>query len=156
MKSWFRTTFAVIGLALCCTDGHAAEKLKLLYLGDNGHHQPRARFGQLQPVLKVRGIELEYTDVVGDLNAERLAKFDGLVLFANIDKIEDEQAKALLDYVASGKGFVPLHCELLLPQQRRCRGADGRAVSAAWNRDVPCHSDRGCEVASVDERLQRL
>lgn len=110
MKSWFRTTFAVIGLALCCTDGHAAEKLKLLYLGDDGHHQPRARFGQLQPVLKVRGIELEYTDVVGDLNAERLAKFDGLVLFANIDKIEDEQAKALLDYVASGKGFVPLHC----------------------------------------------
>ena len=84
--------------------------LKLLYLGDNGHHQPRARFGQLQPVLKARGIELEYTDVVGDLNAEKLAKFDGLVLFANIDKIEDDQAKALLAYVASGKGFVPLHC----------------------------------------------
>lgn len=87
-----------------------AKPLKLLYLGDNGHHQPRARFGQLQPVLKARGIELEYTDVVGDLNAEKLAKFDGLVLFANIDKIEDDQAKSLLDYVASGKGFVPLHC----------------------------------------------
>lgn len=87
-----------------------SKPLKLLYLGDNGHHQPRARFGQLQPVLKARGIELEYTDVVGDLNAEKLAKFDGLVLFANIDKIEDAQAKALLDYVASGKGFIPLHC----------------------------------------------
>ncbi len=92
---------------------HSAEprkSLKLLYLGDSGHHQPRARFGQLQPVLKARGIELEYTDVVGDLNAEKLAKFDGLVLFANIDKIEDDQAKALLAYVASGKGFIPLHC----------------------------------------------
>ncbi len=87
-----------------------SKPLKLLYLGDNGHHQPRARFGQLQPVMKARGIELEYTDVVGDLNAENLAKFDGVVLFANIDKIEDAQAKALLDYVASGKGFVPLHC----------------------------------------------
>ena len=87
-----------------------SKPLKLLYLGDNGHHQPRARFGQLQPVLKARGIQLEYTDVVGDLNAEKLAKFDGLVLFANIDKIEGEQAKALLAYVASGKGFVPLHC----------------------------------------------
>jgi putative membrane-bound dehydrogenase-like protein len=91
---------------------HAADSkpLKLLYLGDNGHHQPRARFGQLQPVMKARGIELEYTDVVGDLNAEKLAKFNGLVVFANIDKIEDAQAKALLDYVASGKGFIPLHC----------------------------------------------
>ena len=87
-----------------------SKPLKLLYLGDNGHHQPRARFGQLQPVMKARGIELEYTDVVGDLNAEKLAKFDGVLLFANIDKIEDDQAKALLDYVASGKGFVPLHC----------------------------------------------
>ncbi len=87
-----------------------SKPLKLLYLGDNGHHQPRARFGQLQPVLKARGIQLEYTDAVGDLNAEKLAKFDGLVLFANIDKIEDDQAKALLAYVASGKAFIPLHC----------------------------------------------
>ncbi len=104
---------AVVCLLHCASMfAHAADSkpLKLLYLGDNGHHQPRARFGQLQPVLKVRGIELEYTDVVGDLNAEKLAKFDGLVLFANIDKIEDDQAKALLAYVASGKGFVPLHC----------------------------------------------
>ena len=104
---------AVIGLIHCSSifAGAADSKpLKLLYLGDNGHHQPRARFGQLQPVMKARGIELQYTDVVGDLNAEKLAKFDGLVLFANIDKIEDDQAKALLDYVASGKGFVPLHC----------------------------------------------
>lgn len=87
-----------------------AGKLRLLYLGDNGHHQPRARFGQLQPVMKARGIELEYTDVVGDLNAEKLKAFDGLVLFANIDKIDEAQAKALLDYVASGRGFIPLHC----------------------------------------------
>ena len=104
---------AVIGLFHCFSmfAGAADSKtLKLLYLGDNGHHQPRARFGQLQPVMKARGIELQYTDVVGDLNAEKLAKFDGVVLFANIDKIEDEQAKALLDYVASGRGFVPLHC----------------------------------------------
>ena len=101
--------WSVLGIA---STGRAADvkPLKLLYLGDNGHHQPRARFGQLQPVMKARGIQLEYTDVVGDLNAEKLAKFDGLVLFANIDKIEDDQAKVLLAYVASGKGFIPLHC----------------------------------------------
>ena len=103
----FATLLTSLSTTLFAAD---SKPLKLLYLGDNEHHQPRARFGQLRPVLKARGIELEYTDVVGDLNAEKLAKFDGLVLFANIDKIEDEQAKALLAYVASGKGFVPLHC----------------------------------------------
>ena len=112
---WIVSALCLLSFAIAFDQSNLAnaadsKPLKLLYLGDNGHHQPRARFGQLQPVLKARGIGLEYTDVVGDLNAEKLAKFDGLVLFANIDKIEDDQAKALLAYVASGKGFIPLHC----------------------------------------------
>ncbi len=84
--------------------------LKLLFLGDNGHHQPKARFDQLQPVMKERGIELTYSDKVEDLNAETLGKYDGLIVYANTTKISPEQEKALLDYVASGKGFIPLHC----------------------------------------------
>ena len=84
--------------------------LKLLFLGDRGHHQPAARFKELQPVIAGRKIELVYTENVGDLNAQTLGKYDGLVLFANIDEIKPEQAKALLEYVAGGKGFVPLHC----------------------------------------------
>lgn len=101
-------------LAFCMPESaHGAEappKLKLLYLGDNGHHQPAVRFKQLQPVMKKRGIDLTYSDVVADLNPTTLKSYDGLVVYANIDRIEDDQAKALLDYVASGKGFIPLHC----------------------------------------------
>ncbi len=85
-------------------------KLKLLFLGDNGHHQPAVRFKQLQPVMKKRGVNLTYSDVVADLNAKTLGEYDGLVVYANIDAIEPEQAKALLDFVAGGKGFIPLHC----------------------------------------------
>jgi putative membrane-bound dehydrogenase-like protein len=84
--------------------------LKVLFLGDNGHHQPRARFGQLQPVLAKRGIELTYSDQVTDLNEKTLAGYDALAIYANTEKISPEQEQALLDYVASGKGFVPLHC----------------------------------------------
>jgi putative membrane-bound dehydrogenase-like protein len=91
-------------------DSESPKNLKLLFLGDNGHHQPKARFDQLQPVMKERGIELTYSGKVEDLNAETLDKYDGLVVYANTTKISDEQEKALLDYVASGKGFVPLHC----------------------------------------------
>jgi putative membrane-bound dehydrogenase-like protein len=84
--------------------------IKLLFLGDNGHHQPRERFAQLQPVLAKRHIDLTYTDQVTDLNAKTLAGYDGLVIYANTTKISPEEEKALLDFVEGGKGFIPLHC----------------------------------------------
>lgn len=93
--------------------GTAAEPapLKLLFLGDNGPHRPQERFVQLEPALRDRGIALQYTDDVSvALTADTLKQFDGLVLYANIDSITPAQETALLDYVANGKGFVPLHC----------------------------------------------
>jgi len=88
----------------------SAADLKLLFMGDNGHHRPESRFQELAPALEARGIEMKYTDRMEDLTPETLAQFDGLVLYANIDRIEDAQAKAVIDYVANGKGFIPLHC----------------------------------------------
>lgn len=88
----------------------AAEPLKLLFVGDNGHHRPEARFQELAPVMESRGVQLKYTDRMSDLTAESLNQFDGLVLFANIDRIEDAQADAVLKYVEAGHGFIPLHC----------------------------------------------
>jgi putative membrane-bound dehydrogenase-like protein len=85
-------------------------RLKLLFLGDQGHHQPAVRFKQLAPVMAARGIDLVYTDLISDLNPATLKDYAGLVVYANIDRIEPDQAKALLDYVASGHGFIPLHC----------------------------------------------
>ncbi len=84
--------------------------LNVLFLGDNGHHQPRARFDQLQPVLEPRGIKLTYTDRLQDLNADNLNSYDAVVLYANIDAIDPPQEQALLEYVEQGHGFVPLHC----------------------------------------------
>jgi putative membrane-bound dehydrogenase-like protein len=84
--------------------------IKLLFLGDNGHHQPRERFAQLQPVLAKRHIELIYTDQATDLNAKTLAPYDGLIVYANLTRISPEEEKALLDFVEGGKGFIPLHC----------------------------------------------
>ena len=107
-----RTCTAIVGIILCVSAGtsQAAEPLKLLFLGDNGHHRPAERFAQLQPVLKERGIELTYTDKLADLNPETLGKYAGLVIYANQERISPEQEQALLDYVANGKGLVPLHC----------------------------------------------
>src|SRR5262249_51771100 len=72
--------------------------------------RPAERFRQLQPVLEKRGIELTYTDKPDALDPKIVGKYDGLILYANIDKITPDQEKALLDFVASGKGFIPIHC----------------------------------------------
>jgi type 1 glutamine amidotransferase len=109
MDSRMRHLLLALWIAVTVSQASAAD-LTLLFMGDNGHHRPESRFQELAPALEERGILLKYTDRMEDLNTDTLAKFDGLVLYANIDRIEDVQAKAVLDYVASGKAFVPLHC----------------------------------------------
>ncbi len=102
------------GCGLAAKQANAAEPeakpIKVLFLGDVGHHVPLERAKQLIPVLLRRGIQCVYTDSMDDLNPATLGRYDALLVYANIDKIEPNQAKALLDYVASGHGFVPLHC----------------------------------------------
>ncbi len=112
MKS--RYTSAVLLLALSAFASAslavAADPIRVLFLGDNGHHKPKDCFAALQPGLSQHGIEVTYTDKTADLNSDTLSKYDALVLYANIDSIEKSQADALLKYVADGGGFVPLHC----------------------------------------------
>jgi len=99
----------LVMLALLAAPNVFADNLNVLFLGDSGPHQPRTRFNQLQPVLAERGIRLIYTESLPALHAENLAGYDALVLYANIDRIDPPQEQALLDYVAGGGGFVPLH-----------------------------------------------
>lgn len=87
-----------------------ADPIPVLFLGDQGHHQPLARFKQLRPVLADKGIDLVYTQDMAQLRPKTLASYRALVVYANIDEIGREQADALLAYVQGGGGFVPLHC----------------------------------------------
>jgi putative membrane-bound dehydrogenase-like protein len=88
----------------------APRRVKILFLGDNGHHRPLDRCRQVFSSLASRGIDLTYTDDLADLNPTTLAGYDCLLLFANWTRIAPEQEKAVLDYVASGGGFAPIHC----------------------------------------------
>ena len=53
---------------------------------------------------------ITYTEELDVLSPEGLAPYDVLIVYANIEVIEADQEAALLDFVASGKGLVPLHC----------------------------------------------
>ncbi len=102
--------------------------IRILFLGDNGHHRPAARFKQIEPVLAERGIKLTYTDRVADLNAKTLGEYDGLVVYANHTTMSAEQEAALVEFVEGGKGFVPLHCA------SACFGSSTRYVSLVGGR----------------------
>src|SRR6266581_3009489 len=115
------SSFVSVGAALlgACfsnvfTPAAAAEEgaspLRVLFLGDTGHHRPADRFKQLEPALRRHGIELDYTESLDDLSPAKLAGYGCLLIYANWTKISPEQEIALLDFVANGGGFVPLHC----------------------------------------------
>lgn len=85
-------------------------RLEILFLGDNGHHRPIERVPTIMAALGAKGINFTYSDDLNDLNPVNLSKFDGVLLYANWDTISKPQEKALVDYIASGKGFIPVHC----------------------------------------------
>src|SRR5262249_28166552 len=103
--------FAIaVALFLPATLVAEPKPLKILWLGDNGHHKPAERYRQLAAALSPRKIDIVYTDKADALNTRNLAGYDGLIVYANIDNITADQETALLDFVAGGKGFIPLHC----------------------------------------------
>lgn len=86
------------------------ERLSLLFLGDQGHHRPADLARAITPILEANGIDVTYTEDLGQLTLQNLKNYSGLLLFANIDELPVPQERALLQYVAEGGGFIPLHC----------------------------------------------
>ena len=84
--------------------------LSILFLGDQGHHQPARRFAELQPHFESRKIDLRYTEDMSLLRDQSLEPFDGILLYANIDTIEPARADAVRRFVEGGKGFLAIHC----------------------------------------------
>src|SRR5438034_4009053 len=70
-----------------------APRLRVLFLGDDGHHRPAERFRQVAAAFARRGIELTYTDKLADLNAANLGKYDALLVYANHTRISPQQEK---------------------------------------------------------------
>ncbi|HTU23706.1 MAG TPA: PVC-type heme-binding CxxCH protein [Gemmataceae bacterium] len=85
-------------------------RIKVLFLGDNGHHKPIERAADLLAPLARAGIDMAYTDDLNDLINENLARYDGLIIYANHTQISPKQEEALLSFVENGKGLIALHC----------------------------------------------
>jgi type 1 glutamine amidotransferase len=84
--------------------------IEVLFLGHNSRHHDSARFApMLKAALENDGIAISYTADPNDLDPAKLSAYDALMIYANHSKVTPEQEKALLDFVAGGKGFLPIH-----------------------------------------------
>ncbi len=83
--------------------------LKVLFLGDEGQHRPLDRARVLVPALLERGIEVVYTEHLGDLKEDVLRRYDALLVYENRKTLKPGQEKALLNYIDRGGGLVALH-----------------------------------------------
>jgi type 1 glutamine amidotransferase len=91
--------------------GHAQKKtIEVLFLGHTSQHHNSGKYApMLKDALAPEGINISYTTELADLNTANLAKYDALMIYANHTKIAPDQEAALLDFVAGGKGFLPIH-----------------------------------------------
>jgi hypothetical protein len=84
--------------------------LRVLFLGDNGHHRPTQRAQQILPALARNGIDLFYTDQLEDLNDTELDRYQALVLYNNHLNVGEKQLASLMRFVGDGGGLVVIHC----------------------------------------------
>ena len=88
----------------------AGRRIEVLFLGHTSTHHDSGRFApMLKAALAPHGFNFSYTTDLNDLNAATLAQYDALMIYANHTRISPSQEKALLDFVAGGKGFLPIH-----------------------------------------------
>ncbi|MGK0185125.1 MAG: putative membrane-bound dehydrogenase-like protein [Verrucomicrobiales bacterium] len=87
--------------------------VRILFLGhDAQHHPSNEYYPMLAEALGRDAIYFDYhtsvEEALGDY--DYLSQFDGLLLYANHDTIEEHQYQNLIRFVEEGGGFVPVHC----------------------------------------------
>lgn len=88
----------------------APRRLEILFLGHKSKHHDSEKLADIFTKEYFKdGINISYTTDPDDLNEANLKGYDGLIVYANHDSITKSQEAALLNFVRSGKGFIPLH-----------------------------------------------
>lgn len=86
------------------------KRLELLLLGhEPKHHDSQKLADILTKEFFHDGMNITYSTDPNVMLREDFQLYDGLIVYANHDTISAKQSEALLNFVASGKGFIPLH-----------------------------------------------
>ncbi|MFO0808435.1 MAG: PVC-type heme-binding CxxCH protein [Gemmataceae bacterium] len=85
-------------------------RLKVMVLGDRGHHRPHEFAKLIGEALGKVGIDTTFTVDVAELTPQTLAKYDALMIFRDSGDLPATNETALMDFVEGGKGVVAVHC----------------------------------------------
>ncbi|MEO0416818.1 MAG: ThuA domain-containing protein, partial [Verrucomicrobiota bacterium] len=103
----------ILCLLITATSWIQAEPIRVLFLGhDSEHHNSNEYYPMLAKATGREAIYFDYITTVEEAlgDADYLAKFDALLLYANHNHIEPHQWQNLKAFVENGGGFVPVHC----------------------------------------------
>jgi len=85
----------------------AAERLEILFLGDDRAQQPIERYRELKQTLGTQGMNLTFIENLDEITRDRLDRYDALIVYANYDA--DKVPEAILPWVREGGALVALH-----------------------------------------------
>lgn len=102
----------LITLFITLTAPAATGPVRVLFLGheNNKVHNSSAAAALLMQECGRDAIYFDFFTQPTCLNPETLARYDAVMLYANHDKITPDQFKALITFIESGGGFLPVHC----------------------------------------------
>lgn len=89
----------------------SSRPVRVLFLGhESKHHNSNQYLPYIQERMRPEGIVFDYQTKPECLTAGTLRAYDAVMLYANHGRITPEQYEALHEFVASGHGFLPVHC----------------------------------------------
>ena len=101
------TTFFVISLMFIISSSAESRRLDVLFLGDDGHHDPIERYRVLKQALGPQGYNLTFIEDLTQVTRENLDLYDALIVYANHEA--DHVPPAILAWVKDGGALVALH-----------------------------------------------
>lgn len=110
IPSFWLLLFSVVFVVSCTEPDTHPRRVEVLFLGHEAKNHDAEKLAEiLSQAYFNKGINFQYTTDLNDLNPKNLSTYDALLVYANHDSISPAQEKALLDFVASGGGFIPIH-----------------------------------------------
>jgi putative membrane-bound dehydrogenase-like protein len=100
-------SIAFVSLLAVIPAAAEARRLEVLFLGDNGHHDPLERYRVLKQALGPQGFNLTFIEDLDKVTRANLDLYDALIVYANHEKAKVPEA--ILPWVKDGGALVALH-----------------------------------------------
>lgn len=107
--TWIRCLALLLGAVVAAPA--PSDSIPVLFLGgSSGSHRTQAMCELARPALAGEGIELEYTEDIGQLSSETLAPYKVVAIYRDHGDLPPEAERALVDFVSRGRGLLVVHC----------------------------------------------